>query len=93
MQITQLDEFFDVAHYRLQAQSAMVELVESDMVVKAQYVFLNASGQQKGPVVNIDMVVTQAQSDGIKGVLAAVLQATNTAIETETGWTKYTVAA
>ena len=90
MQITQLDGFFDVTQYQLQANAAMIELVAGDMIVKAQYVFLNADNQQKGPVVNIDMVVTQAQSDGIKGVLAAILQATNAAIEAETGWTKYT---
>ena len=89
MQVTQLDEFFDVTQYHLKSNAAMIELVNGDMVVKAQYVFLNATGQQKGPVVNIDMVVTQAQSDGIKGVLAAILQATNAAIETETGWTKW----
>lgn len=88
MQITQLDEFFDVTHYQLKANAAMVELVAGDMVIKAQYVFLNAVGQQKGPVVNINMVVTQAQSDGLKAVLADILQATNAAIETETGWTQ-----
>ena len=90
MQITQLDEFFDITHYHLKANAAMVELVAGAIVVKAQYVFLNASGQQKGPVVNINMVVTPAQSDGIKSVLADILQATNAAIEVETGWTKYT---
>ena len=89
MQITQLNENFDVTQYQLKANAAMIELVDGDMVVRAQYVFRNANNQQGGPVVNINMIVTQAQSDGIKNVLVNILQATNAAIETETGWTRY----
>ena len=90
MEITQLDANFNVTQYQLKVNAAMVELVNGDMVVKAQYVFLNANNQHKGPVVNIRMIVTQAQSDGIKSVLIDILQATNAAIEAETGWTRYT---
>jgi len=89
MQITQLNESFDVTQYHLKSNAAMIELVAGNMVVKAQYVFFNAAGQQNGPVMSINMVVTQAQSDGIRNVLVNILQATNAAIETETGWTRY----
>lgn len=91
MEIAQLDEFFDVTQYQLHANAAMITLVNGDIVIKAQYVFRNAEGQKKVPVVNLDMVVTQAQNNGIKNVLIDILQATNDVIESETGWTKYIV--
>ena len=89
MEIAQLDEFFDVTQYQLHANAAMIALIDGDIVIKAQYVFRNAENQKKVPVVSLDMVVTQAQSNGLKAALIDILQATNTVIEAETGWTKY----
>ena len=89
MEIAQLDEFFDVTQYQLHANAAMITLVNGSIEIKAQYVFRNTEGQKKQPVVSLDMVVTQAQSNGIRDVLINILQATNNVIEAETGWTKY----
>ena len=89
MEITQLDGFFDVTQYQLHANAAMITLVDGDIIIKAQYVFRNAEGQKKQPVVSLNMVVTQAQNNGIRDVLIDILQATNNVIEAETGWTKY----
>ena len=89
MQISQLDSFFDVTQYQLAAQSAMLELVDGEIVVRAQYKFRNADGQQRGSVTPVRMVVTQQQSDDLLTILAQVLQATNAEIESMTGWTRW----
>lgn len=89
MEIAQLDESFEVTQYRLRVQSAVLELVEGDIKIRAQYTFHNAAGQQAGPVVFLNMAVTQPQSDDLKTILADVLHTTNTEIEAATGWTPY----
>jgi len=90
MQPSQLDDTFNVTQYQLTEQRAEIRLVGGDVVIRAPYAFFNASGQQRGPVVNLRMVVTQEQSDNLRSILVNILQATNAAIELETGWIKYT---
>lgn len=89
MQISQLDEFFEIAYYKLHERSVVVKLVDDSIEVHAQYRFYNVSNHRAGPIVQLEMVVTQQQGDDLKAILADILQATNTAIETETGWTPY----
>ena len=90
MEITQLDEFFDVTQYQLWLQSATLELVDGDIEVFAQYAFRNVAGMRKGPTVSLKMVVTPQQSSDLRTILVAVLQVTNAEIEAVTGWTKWT---
>lgn len=89
MDILGLGGFFEVTQYQLCDPSAMLELVNGNIVVRAQYRFRNAAGQQRGAVILLEMVVTQGQSDDLKAILAQVLQATNAEIELRTGWTKW----
>jgi len=90
MQVAQLGGFFEITQYKLCSQSAVLELVEGEIRVRAQYAFFNAAGQQRGPVVNVRMSVTSQQSSDLLAILAQVLQATNAEIASQTGWTKYT---
>lgn len=89
MQISQLDEYLDVTQYQLRDRAAVVRLANGTIAVTAQYNFYNVSDSPVRPAVRIEMVVTPGQSDALKTILGEVLQATNVAIETETGWTQY----
>lgn len=89
MEIAKLTANFDVTQYQLAVKSAMLELEGGTIMVQSQYRFHNDAGQRRGPVVLVQMVVTQQQSDDLRVILAAILQATNAEIEGVTGWTKW----
>jgi hypothetical protein len=89
MQISQLDEHFEVTQYRLRGKSASVALENGTISVQARYDFFNVDGHQSGTSKRIDMIITPQQSEDLKAILGTVLQATNAEIEAVTGWTQY----
>ena len=88
MDVAQLGRFFAVTQYQLLNRSAWVELVDGEIEVHARYGFYNEDGRETCMSVRLRMVVTPQQSNELKAILVNILQATNAAIETETGWTK-----
>ena len=88
MEIAQLDKFFDVIQYQLRDQAAIVRLVDGSIEVRASYLFFNEEGREVGRVNHLNMMVTSVQSDDLRTILATILQATNAAIEEQTGWTR-----
>lgn len=89
MQVSQLDDHFEVTQYRLRGRSASVALENGTISVQARYDFFNADGHQSGTSVRVSMVVTPQQNTDLKTILGAVLLATNAEIEAATGWTQY----
>ena len=89
MNVGGLDELFEIEQYWPDKSGrATVELVNGVIRIRIPYHFLSVAGASS-PTVMVDAEATEAQLNGIKQVLAQILQATNQAIETEHGWTKY----
>lgn len=90
MDISGLNEFFDIAHYRPdKAGRATVELVGGEIRLRIPYRFYSQRLAQVNPTMMIDAVVTEQQLSGIKTVMVAILQATNAEIEDVCGWERY----
>lgn len=88
MEITQLDSHFEITQYQLRGRTARLQLADGIITVQALYTFHNTVGTQVGTITALNMAVTPEQSDDLKAILADVLSATNTEIETQTGWTQ-----
>ena len=89
MLVTNLDNLFNIVAYAVDRDGrATVELVDGTVKLRIPYHFKSSLGVES-PVVMVRAEATQQQLDDLKAVLAAVLQATNAAIEAEHGWEKY----
>ena len=89
MLVSNLGELFEIAEYRPNVSGrASLELVDTEIHLRFPMTFFSTAGTESH-IVMVTAVATQQQLDQMKAFLINVLQATNTAIESEHGWTKY----
>lgn len=89
MNVSELGDHFEVAEYQPDKQgNATVELINGTIRVRIPY-FFHSTGGTASALTMVDGEATAQQLTDLKTILAAVLQATNTGIETTYGWTKY----
>ena len=89
MNVSGLDELFEIEQYQFDKTGrATVELANGTLRIRIPYWFHSAAGAVS-PKVMVDGEATAQQLSDLKDILVDILQATNTAIETEHGWTKY----
>ena len=89
MDISNLDEFFDITHYRPDITGrATVEFADGVIRLRLPYRFYSEGGQET-PHMMINAVVTPEQLSSIRTMLVTILQATNDEIESQHGWERY----
>jgi len=89
MIVSQLDELFEIAEYQVDIRGrATVELVAGTVRVRIPYQF-RSQADTESPIVMVVGEATSQQLSDLKILLRAILQATNEAIESQHGWTKY----
>ena len=90
MDVPGLGEFFDIVCYRPDVTGrATVELVGGQVRLRIPYRFYGQQLGQVGAVMMVDAIVTPEQLSAIRTTIVAILQATNTEIETVHGWERY----
>lgn len=89
MNVSDLDDLFEIAEYQPYIDGrATIELDDSSVRIRLPYRFRSSIGTTS-PTVMVIAEATAQQLTNARAFLVAIVQATNAAIETQHGWTKY----